>query len=115
MGFIQYNGTACMSLYLTPLAYIPGTAPSPLVQLGGISYYGQRAAPLAATYDLGGTLCVPGESALRAPAPHETTFTGPRLGGIPYGQQVAPLAAIYDLGGDLVCPWGECPAQPCPP
>jgi hypothetical protein len=76
MGFIQDNGTAFMSQYLMPLASLPGTAPSLLVQLGGIPY-GQRAAPLAAIYDLGGALCVPGGSALRAPAPHDTTFTGP--------------------------------------
>jgi hypothetical protein len=82
MGFIQDNGTAFMSQYLMPLASLPGTAPSPLVRLGGIPY-GQWAAPSAAIYNLGGTLCVPGGSALRAPAPHDNTFTGPRLGGIP--------------------------------
>ena len=75
MGFIQDNGTAFMSQYLTPLASLPGTAPSRLVRLGGIPY-GQWAAPLAAIYNLGGALCVPGESALRAPAPHDTSFTG---------------------------------------
>jgi hypothetical protein len=31
MGFIQDNGTAFMSQYLTPLVSLPGTAPSPLV------------------------------------------------------------------------------------
>jgi hypothetical protein len=76
MGFIQDNGTTFMSKYLTSLASLPGTVPSPLVQLGGIPY-GQRAAPLAAIYDLGGASYVPGGSALRAPAPHDTTFTGP--------------------------------------
>jgi hypothetical protein len=75
MGFIQDNHTAFMSQYLTPLASLPGTAPSLLMRLGGISY-GPRAAPLAAIYNLGGTACV-GGSALRAPAPHDTTFTGP--------------------------------------
>ncbi len=76
MGFIQDNGTAFMSQYLMPLASLPGTVPSLLVRLEGIPY-GQQAAPLAAIYDLGGATCVPGGSALRAPAPHDTTFTGP--------------------------------------
>jgi hypothetical protein len=76
MGFIQDNDTAFMSQYLMPLASLPGTAPSPLVQLGGIPY-GQRAAALAAIYNLGGTTCVPGGSALHAPTPHDTTFMGP--------------------------------------
>jgi hypothetical protein len=76
MGLIQDNGTAFMSQYLSPLASLPGTAPSPLVQWGGIPY-GQQAALLAAIYNLGGTLCVPGGSALRAPAPYDNTFTGP--------------------------------------
>ncbi len=76
MGFIQDNGTAFMSQYLTPLASLLGTAPNPPVRLGGIPY-GQRAAPSGAIYNLGGALCVPGGSALHAPAPHDTTFTGP--------------------------------------
>ena len=76
MGFIQDNGTAFMSQFLTYLVSLPGTVPSPLVRLGGIPY-GQRAAPSAAIYNLGGTLCVPGGSALHAPAPHDNTFTGP--------------------------------------
>ena len=63
MGFIQDDGTSFMSAYLTPLA---SNLP-----------YGQRAAPSATIYDLGGTSCVPGGSALRAPAPHDTAFTGP--------------------------------------
>ena len=45
-------------------------------QVGGISYE-QQAAPLKAIYNLGGTLCVPGGSALHAPAPHDTPFMGP--------------------------------------
>ncbi len=75
MGFIQDNGTAFMSQYLTPLASLSSTVPSPPVQLGDIPY-GQRAAPLAAIYNLGGTSCV-GGSALNAPAPHDNTFMGP--------------------------------------
>jgi hypothetical protein len=75
MGFIQENGTAFISQYLTSLASLPGPAPSPLIQLGGIPY-GQQAAPVAAIYNLGGALYVPGGSALRAPAPHDTSFTG---------------------------------------
>ncbi len=85
MGFIQDNGTAFMSQYLTPLVSLLGTAPSRLMRLGGIPY-GQQAAPSAAIYNLGGTSCVPGGSALCIPAPHDNTFMGPRLGGIPYGQ-----------------------------
>jgi hypothetical protein len=76
MGFIHDDGTAFMLQYLTPLASLPVTVPSPLAQLGGIPY-AQRAAPLTAIYDLGGGSCVPGGSALRAPAPHDTTFMGP--------------------------------------
>ena len=57
MGSIQDNGTALMSPYLTPPASLPGMAPSPLVQLGGLPY-GQRAALSAAIYDLGGTSCL---------------------------------------------------------
>jgi hypothetical protein len=76
MGFIQDNGTAFVSQYLTPLASLPGTETSPFVRLGGIPC-GQRAAPSAAIYNLEGTLCVPGGSALHAPAPHDNTFTGP--------------------------------------
>jgi hypothetical protein len=113
MGFIQDNGTAFMSQYLTPLASLPGTAPSPLVRLGGIPY-GQQAALSAAIYDLGGTLCVPGRSALHAPAPYDNTFTGPRLGGIPYGQRAAPLAAIYNLGGGSCVPGGSALRAPAP-
>ena len=64
MGFIQDDGISFMSLYLMPLvSNLP---------------YGQWAARLGTIYDLGGTSCVPGGSALRAPAPHDTTFTGPR-------------------------------------
>jgi hypothetical protein len=113
MGFIQDNGTAFMSQYLTPLASLPRTAPSPLVRLGGIPY-GQQAAPLAAIYNLGGTSCVPGRSALRAPAPYDNTFIGPRLGGIPYGQQPAPSAAIYNLGGASCVPGGSALRAPAP-
>jgi hypothetical protein len=113
MGFIQDNGTAFMSQYLMPLASLLGTAPSPLMRLGGIPY-GQRAAPLSAIYDLGGTSCVPGGSALRAPAPHENTFKGPPLGGIPYGQRTALSAAIYDLGGGLCVPGGSALRTPAP-
>ncbi len=114
MGFIQDNGTAFMSQYLTPLASLPGTAPSRLVRLGGIPY-GQWAAPSAAIYDRwGGTSCVPGGSALHAPAPHDNNFTGPQLGGIPYGQWAAPLAAIYNLGGALCVPGESALRAPAP-
>ena len=50
MGLIQDNGSAFMSLYLTPLASLPVTALS--------LPYGQWAAPSAAIYNLGGTSCV---------------------------------------------------------
>ena len=86
IGFIQDNGTSFMSLYLTPLA---SNLP-----------YGQWAAPSATIYNLGGTSCVPGGSALCTPAPHDIAFTGPQLGGIPYGLWAAPSAAIYNLGGN---------------
>ncbi len=77
------------------LASLPGTAPSPLVRLGGIPY-GQRAAPLAAIYDLGGALYVPGGSALCAHAPHDTTFTGP----CPRIQKWIFLGRPYAMGFD---------------
>ena len=64
--------------------------------------YGQRAAPLATIYDLGGTSCVPGGSALRAPTPHDTAFTGPRFGGISYEQQASPLAAFSDPPANIL-------------
>jgi hypothetical protein len=102
-----------MSQYLTPLASLPGTAPSPLMRLGGIPY-GQQAAPSAAIYDLGGTSCVPGGSALRAPAPYDNTFMGPQLRGIPYGQQAAPSAAIYNMGGASCVPGGSALRAPAP-
>ena len=78
MGSIQDNGTALMSPYLTPPASLPGMAPSPLVQLGGLPY-GQRAA-LSAAITIWGVpcvSCVPGGITLRPPAPHDITFMGP--------------------------------------
>ena len=63
MGFIQDYGTLFMSSYLTPLA---SNLP-----------YGQQAALSATIYDLGVNSCVPGGSALRNPAPHDTAFMGP--------------------------------------
>ena len=70
MGFNHDDGTSFMSPYLTPLASQPGTTPC--------LPYGQRSAPSAAIYYLGGISYVPGGSALRALAPHDTPFTGPR-------------------------------------
>jgi hypothetical protein len=94
MGFIQDDGTSFMSAYLMSLA---SNLP-----------YGQQAAPSVTIYDLGGTLCVPGGSALRAPAPHDTAFTGPRFGGISYEQWASSLAAFYDLGVWCKPGWGTC-------
>ena len=53
MGLIHDDGTSFMSPYLTPLASLLGTT------LG--LPYGQRAAPLSAIYNLGGTSYVWGE------------------------------------------------------
>ncbi len=113
MGFIQDNGTAFMSPYLMPLVSLPGTAPSPLGQLGGIPH-GQWAAPSAAIYDLGGTSCVPGGGALHPLTPHDTTFMGPCLGGIPYRQRAGPSAAICNLGGTSCVPGGSALRAPAP-
>ena len=74
-----------MSQYLMPLASsLPGTAPVPLVHLGGIPD-GQRSIPSTGCslhasflYGLGGTSCVPVGSALRAPVHQDTTSMGPR-------------------------------------
>ena len=62
------SGTAFLTAYL---------ASPPLTTSGSNLPYIPRPAPSAMISSLGGTACVPGGSALRAPAPHDTAFTGP--------------------------------------
>ena len=109
MGFIYDDGTSFMSPYLAPLASLPDTVTVPSLP------YGQWAALSAAIYNLGGTSCVLGGSALHSPTPHDTAFMGPRLGDIPYGQWAARSAAIYDLGRGARVSLGGVPCAPLPP
>ena len=85
--------------------------------------YGQRPAPSATTSSLGGTSCVPGGSALRAPTPHDATFTGPRRpdpdGDISAGLLLPPpigLAwrpcTLHSLMGGALAPWHLHPQAP---
>jgi hypothetical protein len=83
VGFVHDNGTAFLRQYLVHPASSPVTAPSPLMQLGGV-LHGQLSVLLAGRslqassfYGLGGTSGVPEERALHTLVPHDTTSVGP--------------------------------------
>ncbi len=99
------SGTAFLAAYLASPPSATSVSNMP---------YGQRPAPWATISSLGGTSCVPGGSALRAPAPHDTAFTGSRFGGISSEQQASPSAAFSIWGGARVS-LGGVPGPPLPP
>ncbi len=69
---------------------------------------------------MGGTSCVPGGSALRTPAPHDNTFTGPRhpypekdISGLPlrHGGRLATLHPSFINGGHFGSPSSSSPGS----
>ena len=99
------SGTAFLAAYLASPPSATSVSNMP---------YGQRPAPSATISSLGGTSCVPGGSALRAPAPYYSAFTGSRFGCISSPQRASPSASIFDLGGGSCVPGGSARRAPAP-